>query len=176
MTRRLFDPAELNGAGDVRDIAGELDAYARETASEAPAAFTDRVMSAIDARAGAPTASAVGGGLFASFASLWSAAKAAPIAAVLVVAVGVGGVLAMGQVTGIFEILPTPSPSLPGPTAVPSASPSAGVSPSGSATPTPSASGSPTGSPSPSPSPSDVASATPSPGFSPGSPTPTPSP
>lgn len=162
MSRSPFDPREVDvtadelGAGDeLSGVAGRLDEYARETAAvEPPPHFSARVMSALPE-------GPVRGGLFGVFGGALRALRAAPLAGVLVLLVGFGGVLAVGQVTGAFRILPVSSPPpsvVPLPTSTngpaPSLDPSGGPSASPDQSPSPDASASPSQEPSSSASPS----------------------
>ena len=148
MSRPPFDPTELDGNGELRRVAARLDEYVRATSgTTAPDRLTGRVMAALPERRET--------GVFAPFAALVRAARAAPLAAALVLVVGFGGVLAAGQVTGILRVLPvgTPEPVVsPAVTQTPGPSPSA----TGSGTPGASASGAPSPAASPSDSPTPL--------------------
>lgn len=158
MSRAPFDPRELDDAGDeLGGIGRRLDDYVRETAAVEPSPLLSaRVMSALpedEPRRGVM-------GIFAAGVRVM---RAAPLAVLLVLLVGFGGVVAVGHVTGAFRILPIGSPepsraplpvttAMPDPTAGPSLNPvtTPNASPSMGPSAAPSESGSPE-TPSPSP-------------------------
>ena len=145
MSRVPWDPAEIGSHDpDLDEVAGELDAYALDVDSRPDPALAGRIHAALDAE---PIPAAhwwQRGGLLGPRA-------ARLLAAAVVVAVGVLGGLALGELADVMQQGGTGSS--PSPIVSPSASPTE--------TPSPSPSPTPTLSPTPSPTPTVAPAATP---------------
>jgi outer membrane biosynthesis protein TonB len=154
VTRRPFDPGELDGRDSGRDeVAAELERYAGKTTGEVPHNLEQRVMAAVNEEP-IPRRAGILAALLAPFAfargsGLARAAMIAGTAAIAVLAVVVAGELA-----GLFTM--NQAGSSPSPTTIesPSSSPTSTPSPSPSISPSPT--------PTPSPVPTDLP-ATPTP-------------
>lgn len=143
MTRRPFDPGELDGRDPGRDeVAAELERYAGKTTGEVPHNLEQRVMAAVSEEP-IPRRAGILAALLAPFAfaggsGLARAAMIAGTAAIAVLAVVVAGELA-----GLFRIDQagsSPSPTIiesPSSSPTSTSSPSPSISPSPTPTPTP---------------------------------------
>lgn len=142
MTRRPFDPGELDGSTDeLNRVAAELERYTTLTAAETPQALEEGVMNAISAEP-APRPGLLAGVL----AFLRGGGRAAsPMRAVLIAGTMVLAVLAVvaaGELANLFNDSnvggPTPVPTtIESPSETPETTPSLEPTPSLTPTPTP---------------------------------------
>jgi hypothetical protein len=148
MTRRPFDPRELDGSPDeLGQVAEELERYTSLTAAETPHALEEGVMTAIAAEP-APRR-----GLLASLLAVLRGGGRAngPVRAVLVAAtmvLAVVAVVAAGELASLFrndQVGPSPVPTtIESPSVTPQPTPSTEPTPSLTPLPTPAVTEQPT--------------------------------
>jgi hypothetical protein len=143
VTRRPFEPREVDADADLGTVADELHRYARLTESEVPHRLDERVMTAL-ANEPLPRQARLGA-LFAPFALRPTGQLARTAMLAGTVALAVLAVVAAGEVGGLFrndQVGPSPLPTtIESPFVSPTPSPSAtprSVVPSPSEVPTPS--------------------------------------
>lgn len=148
MTRVPWDPAEIGlHEADLDDVAGKLDAYALEVDAAPAPGLAPRIRAALDAEPVPPAHWWQRGALIG-----WQAPTRL-LASAAVVAIGVLGGLALGQLAELMQQGGTGSS--PPPVVSPSSTPSESPTPTPSPSPTPTPTATPTQTPHPVPTPSD---------------------